>query len=287
MLDRLKRRALRLAYLALDRLFKPLDDRLERACRNLDLIPPAAYRYGGQASLAEYAHTAGVISGIIAAHVPRPTTQGLQVIDFGCGTGKLIPAALSHVDLEAGGRIVGLDLDRKALDFCRAHYPAGACSFEQLEAQNKFYNPHGVDPGSESWDLADGSFDLALALSVFTHLREPDARHYMKILSRKLRPHGTAIFTFFILDESYDPARLTGTRWDFDLELSGEDWRTSSQFDVPEAQIGVTTRGLNALAEAAEMSIERVYPGFWKGGAGAFLQDIVVLRRSAREAIDR
>lgn len=94
-----------------------------------------------------------------------------SLLDFGCGCGRVVrhwarlPVAVH-----------GCDLNPRLVGWCRDHLPFGTFAVNRLQP------PLGC---------ADGSFGLVYALSVFTHMGEPDQRAWMAELHRVLRPGGT------------------------------------------------------------------------------------------------
>ena len=80
----------------------------------------------------------------------------------------------------AGARIVGIDIDSGAIEWCQARIP-------QME-----FATCRVDPPTA---FADESFDLIYAYSVLTHLRREDARAWMGEMYRLLLPGGHFAFT--------------------------------------------------------------------------------------------
>lgn len=264
-------------------IFRIFDNRATRAFSYLRFIPPAEFRFGGQQSLVEYAYTAGLFSGLIATHTSFKDNLHnvkINVLDFGCGTGKLTTSVLPFV--HSGGRMIGIDLGKREIAFCRSYYPSDICSFYRVPAMNLFYNPDGKPQSEIDWHVSEGSTDVVLALSVFTHLNEEDAHYYMKKIDSILKTDGIAILTFFLLDKYYDIKYLKNSRWIFDVNYpKSTEWRSPGNIKVPEAQIGVTIKGLNSLIQNTNLSIEKIYQGTWKNVIGPFLQDIVILKEKA------
>ncbi len=127
--------------------------------------------------------------------------------------------------------------------------------------------------------LADASIDMALAFSLFTHLNQPDAAWYFREMARVIKPGGCALFTFFLLDDRYDRADHSGTRWDFDRTIDDQpEWHWTSYFKIPERQIAVTPAGVDHLM-GSDFTLEKVYAGWWTGHPAAFLQDTLIFRR--------
>lgn len=121
--------------------------------------------------------------GRLAAEHGRPF-EGADVLDFGCGCGRVA----RHVLAADGVRLVGTDLNPKLSAWCRANLPG------------RWLDNDPRPPLA----LADGSIDVVYALSVFTHLYDEGARAWLAELARVVRPGGLALLTVF--DAENDPA---------------------------------------------------------------------------------
>lgn len=261
-------------YRVFDYIFRRFDDRRLQIVDHLRLIPPARHRTGGQSALSEYGYSGGVMAAYIGEHL---AVTSPHVLDLGCGTGKLVTAVWPF--LGDSGHYTGLDIDGLAIDFDRRWYPADRCSFIHASVFNAHYNPRGMQLSAYKIPVAESSIDLALAFSLFTHLNQVDSSHYFREMGRVLKPGGVALFTFFLLDERYDPARFVNTRWHFDRTIPDQpDWYWTSWFKIPERQIAVTPRGVKLLM-GDDLELLKVYRGWWTGQPGAHLQDTLVFQR--------
>lgn len=277
------------AYTRLDAVYLPLDREQVLRTRNLRLIPAEPRRRGGKVSYAEWAHVAGVFQTLVGQQCGW--RDDLRVLDVGCGSGLLAIACEPFI---GRGRYTGIDVSASQIEFCRGHYPAATCEFLHLDTANPFYAPEqGAEP--QPWPLADASFDMVTALSVWTHFREQDARFYLAELARVLRPGGRALVTLFLLDEDYQRSlprtadqvsRFHGTpadRWVFDRPACGSSgWRCPAWAEVPEQAIGVDAAAWKALLAECKLELQQLMPGNWKERPGVFFQDVLVLGRTTR-----
>jgi SAM-dependent methyltransferase len=120
-------------------------------------------------------------------------TGGKRVLDFGCGSGKL----LRHFLKEAKEcEFIGCDIDEPSINWLQEHFTPPLTVFTC-----------GEEPGLP---LPDEHIDLALAMSVFTHLTEHWAGWLLEI-HRVLRPGGRLICTF--LGHGMSEA-IAGEPWD-------------------------------------------------------------------------
>jgi SAM-dependent methyltransferase len=109
----------------------------------------------------------------IGAHVDLETTR--DVLDFGCGCGRVTRYFKDHA-----GRVAGSDVNGDAVAWCRDNLP-----FARFET-------NGLAPPLA---FADESFDLVYGLSVFTHLTEDLQLAWRDELRRVLRPAGRLLIT--------------------------------------------------------------------------------------------
>src|SRR5262249_60948073 len=98
-----------------------------------------------------------------------PRIEGMSsILDSGCGCGRVIR---HWARLDA--RVAGSDLSGAAIDWCREHL-----AFARFET-------NGLSPPLA---FADAAFELAYALSVFTHLPEAIQHDWLDQLRRIVRP---------------------------------------------------------------------------------------------------
>ena len=98
--------------------------------------------------------------------------------------------------------------------------------FYWFNLQSGTYNPDGVLKADNlRFPAGDGTVDVIFAASVFTHLLETDALHYLREISRVLAARGVALLS--IHENAANGQRFSGTesRIDIDpgyfLELAG------------------------------------------------------------------
>jgi SAM-dependent methyltransferase len=126
------------------------------------------------------------------------------VLDFGCGCGRVARMLLQQ-NLRPK-RYVGLDLHAGMIRWCRENLGPHDPSFEF-----RHHDVHnvGLNPGSSEQMLPFGvephAFSMVNAISVFTHLLEPAAEHYLRETANALRPGGVLVSTWFVFDKSAFP----------------------------------------------------------------------------------
>jgi len=133
-------------------------------------------------------------------------SQGIQVLDIGCGCGRLAytlatDAALRELQIV----YTGMDVDRASIHWCeRSISPQNPrFTFYHADCYNASYNPRGtIAAANYRFPHANASFQLILLTSICTHVLEQDLRHYIDEVARLLAPGGVAYATFFFYDTS-------------------------------------------------------------------------------------
>src|SRR6185295_7314502 len=111
---------------------------------------------------------AGTFRALAAQH-GADVAAGLDVLDFGCGAGRIARWLAPEV-IAAGGSFTGSDLNPKLAGWCAANLPGT-------------YRANGLQPPLGN---ATDSLDLTYAHSVLTHLSEPTARAWLAEIARVL-----------------------------------------------------------------------------------------------------
>lgn len=182
------------------RLLDALPDLAERLL-NLSPLPPARLRarVGLTSSRREFKEVGRAGASALLAALDEAGYSNVthpRWVDFGCGSGRIG----RHLgELRNIRQLVGVDVDREAVEWCRRHLPGD-------------YAVIGERPPTA---MASHSADVICAVSVFTHMDEPAQRSWLQELHRLLRPGG-----FFVLT-SHSP-ELTWTRPDLTAEQHRE-----------------------------------------------------------------
>lgn len=207
---------------------------------------------------------------------------GLQpsysVLDVGCGIGRMARPLTGYL---SAGRYEGMDIVPVGIRWCQKNitprYPN--FHFTLADIRNTEYNPMGKVAASEyKFPYADASFDFAFLTSVFTHLVTADSGRYMAELSRVLRPGGSCVATFFLLNEESNRAVDAGrSSLLFRYSLDGC-WTTNKQ--IPESAIAYDELTMKEKMERNGFSIQSIHYGNWSGRSDYLsYQDMVILRK--------
>ncbi len=280
------RRILRILYSLFEHYYLIIDKSLVRRNNNLLLIPKFKFRKGGKSAYVEWGHVVGIFQTLISQNISD--NKSPKILDIGCGTGLL--AIASEPFVKSGGRYTGIDVMSRDINFCNKHYNKDYFEFIHHKVFNATYS---VDQNKANlpWEVQDGSIDLVLALSVWTHLNEIDAIYYFKEVNRVLKPGGRAIITFFSIEDDNQPSNFSGkgksdfhntsaSKWVFDQPVYGSDnWLTTKWAKIPEDAIGLTSKAITKLTEGTQLELLKITKGNWKGIPSIYFQDIIVFEK--------
>jgi ubiquinone/menaquinone biosynthesis C-methylase UbiE len=110
---------------------------------------------------------------------PEWSWEGRRVLDFGCGSGRLLRQFLDEARL---AEFHGSDIDEEVVSWTRSHLCPPIANVR-------------VNSGKPPLDYPDDHFDLVMALSVFTHIADGWSDWLLEI-RRVLKPGGLLIATF-------------------------------------------------------------------------------------------
>ncbi|WP_448192681.1 class I SAM-dependent methyltransferase [Azospirillum sp. sgz301742] len=199
------------------------------------------------------------------------------VLDVGCGVGRIAVPLTQYLAPE--GQYVGFDVGAAGVAWCREHVTPlhPRFTFLHLDLFHPLYNPSGTLISTQlPWPVPDGSIDVVFLTSVFTHLRADETRHYLREMTRVLKPSGRCLGTWFLLDEPRMPEGA-------DYRLSFAEGADGAFYDtltgVPTAAVAYRTDWL--LTELEHAGLEAmILPGHWRTAENAVsYQDMTILRR--------
>lgn len=104
--------------------------------------------------------------------------DGMRLLDFGCGSGRLA-SALAREAMRID--YYGIEVDQRLLDFAKS----------KASGHFRFATSHAL-----TIPAPDASADMVCAFSVFTHLRQSETYLYLEDIRRVLRPGGKLVFSF-------------------------------------------------------------------------------------------
>jgi SAM-dependent methyltransferase len=221
-------------------------------------------------------------------------TPSSDVLDMGCGPGRVAAPLTRFLQPAHGGSYEGFDVMPKSIKWCQKaitpKYPS--FRFQLADLHNAQYNPKGSQRAdSYVFPYDDESFDVALAASLFTHLQPFEGQRYIEEAYRVLRPGGRLFSTWFLLNDNAKEMLRTSRSHasrdavKLDHEYTDEQGnRFRSAFaEAPEHMIAIDEQLVRDQHERAGLEVTEVRYGSWPAGPGGKWpgQDMIISRRPA------
>lgn len=203
-----------------------------------------------------------------------------RLLDAGCGYGRL---AIGLLSTDFKGSYLGFDILKKQIGWCAETLTSAfpAYQFRHLNVRNDRYNPNGdIDAKAVRFPAKSATRDACALFSVFTHMYEPDVRHYLDEIRRVLRPGGIAVTTWLVFDEARLSA-ATSDRAAYPLVHVLEPRIRYSDPSDPLRAIGFEESFVREMVQEAGLDVQTIARGTWTGEPGADFQDLVIIRKPA------
>ena len=182
--------------------------------KNVVPIPPEGLLWSvGGSSLELFFVVGDAWWQVMARHLAPEST----VVDIGCGCGRAARVLLPHPSVR---KYVGFDVIPESIAWCNTFIQplfGDRASFIHYDLYSAEYNPRADMRASDlRFPCDDLSVDMVVAASVFTHLLESDARHYLREIGRVLTTRGRALLS--IHNAVPEGVRFTGTETRIDID---------------------------------------------------------------------
>lgn len=248
-----------------------LADALDAALGRRDpLVPPRRWQFVGNS---DFRQTGEEFRGYFRRFAGLSSQD--RVLDIGCGIGRMARVLVDEL-APPRGSYDGFDVVEEAIAWCREHYRGTPVPFRftHVDLSHSGYNPRGAG-SSETFRFpyGDDSFDLAIAVSLFTHLLDGAAEHYISEAARVLAPGGRLFMTWFVLDEERPP--VPGRAMASFQSTDGAALVVDPA--QPEHAAGYPVSWIRGCLERHGLELREPYQqGTWTGRAGLTSQDILV-----------
>ncbi len=213
------------------------------------------------------------------------------VIEIGCGIGK-DAMALTGI-LGETGRYLGIDIIKMSIEWCQENITPKHPNFTfvHYDVKDELHNPLGTEDVSVCRiPVADGSVDIIILHSVFTHLLEDGISIYLREFSRVLKPESGRVYaSCFVVDEDIRPQILGSPRTEYSLEFAHPfgDGCWINALSCPLGAVAYSMDKIKQLVAAAGLEFDRpLVRGNWSGcfpGIPGSQQDEILLRRGSTQ----
>jgi SAM-dependent methyltransferase len=151
--------------------------------------PRLRLRVHGNSSLSDFIATGKTIASNVSGILQAENFMPGEVLDFGCGCGRVI----TYLHGPFPAEYTGVDVDSEVIEWSK---------------RNVRFAKFAVGPPLPPLPFADGAFDLIFTISVFSHLDEHHCGLWAKELTRLLSPSGLLLIT--TIGRPYFPPEMAG-----------------------------------------------------------------------------
>jgi cyclopropane fatty-acyl-phospholipid synthase-like methyltransferase len=196
------------------------------------------------------------------------------VLDLGCGCGALALQLRGYLLPERGGEYIGVDIHQPSIRWCQRALAGPGFTFVWFNAYSAAFNPSGERAFDYQAALAPFQpVNVAVAKSLFTHLRPETCLAYLQAVRRVLAPEGAFLFSAFTYASESD---LASAEIAFRF---GEGCFRHAYAQRVESAVAFDERWLKDALSEAGFALDAFYPGAWRAsGDGLSFQDIFVAR---------
>jgi SAM-dependent methyltransferase len=260
--------SLRAARTAGYRLLDPFDWLVRRVSGGEELPPLSLRRHAGPVKVFS-SSTEALLELLLGKGLLHPDST---LLDLGCGPGA-VPLRLTRerVALRA---YIGIDVHERSILWCRRRFARHAAfRFELAEVRSPYGRAGLRDPRDYRFPVNDAAADLVLAKSLFTHLLEDTARHYLSEGRRCMARTGTGVLTAFVFDGQSGGGPPTFPHHGAD---PGIRWHRRAH---PHAAVAYDRHLFEEMLSGAGLEISEMLPGFWPGTSRVICgQDTYIVR---------
>lgn len=223
---------------------------------------------------------------LMREHVGLKPTD--RVLDVGCGIGRVAKPLTKFLSSE--GSYVGVDIVERSVKWMQSAYGSRHPNFAfyHLDVHNSAYNPTGKYAADtvEFPFPGEAQFDVVFLFSVFTHMYPQHIHHYLKLISRQLKPDGRLFASMFVNDEFAQSQQAktleTGEKLAKRVFRQKTDDYYAPGKTNPEFAVAFDLEQLDRLFAGTGLRIRQPFVfGNWcnRPGATNFYQDVVIATR--------
>lgn len=203
-----------------------------------------------------------------------------KVLDVGCGVGRLAYSLAYYLNSQGGYE--GFDIAQKLIQWAQSEITSRYTNFnfKVVNIYNQMYNPKGnVKTLDFVFPHPNKSFELVFLISVLTHLRAKEVRHYLDEIARVLKPGGRCLCTCFLLNAESEGAIAKG-RGAHKMVHQLEECFTSNP-QMPESAIGYKEPLLLGWMRERGLNVVGKYYGQWCArNQFTSYQDFLILQKN-------
>lgn len=205
------------------------------------------------------------------------TLDSKRILEIGCGSGRNALALVTYDVIYHG-----IDIHKPYISWCIDNIASQNPNFhfQHADIYNGFYNTGAEARATDfRFPFPDASFDLIFLTSVFTHMLEADAIHYISEISRLLVRDGAVYATFFLINDESNALVAAGKSNQNMQPFAGRSKAVLRH--SPEAAIGLDEAAILDAMKRSRLDAKPPAYGSWCGRAVHFdYQDVIFAVRS-------
>lgn len=252
-----------------------LKDVLDRITgKRTGVLPPTRLLFDGSPTLDDYLQGGEIfMKHFLALLKPK---SDYTILDIGSGIGRHTLPLTKYLNKK--GAYEGFEIVKAGVKWCNSNITSRFPNFrfKLVDIHNGSYNPKGkVMPEKFVFPYPDNTFDVVLALSVFTHMTPPGVRHYLKEVNRVLKPGGRSFLTYFLLNKESTGLLNSESNTQKFMKTKSGYWTTNKE--LPELAIAYEESSVRKYYADSKLKITKIAYGSWCGRKKYLdYQDIVI-----------
>ena len=204
---------------------------------------------------------------------------GGKILEIGCGVGRMARPLTKYLTT---GTYDGIDIVPKGISWCRKNISARFPNFKfhLADIHNLAYNPGGrLQALQYKFPFPKNTFDSVALTSVFSHMLTAEMEHYLRETARCLQPNGTALITFFLLNQESKDFIDRGLSA-LTFRFSRDGCKVNDDL-VPEYAVAYEEETILRLCTQLALTVESLHYGLWCGRPQYLsYQDMLVVRKA-------
>lgn len=240
------------------------------------MTPPVRWMYDGSRDPSSYKQAGDEFFGHLLRYCDLKPSD--RVLDVGSGIGRqAIPLTRF---LGASGSYEGFDIVPIGPAWCTktitSKYPN--FRFQRANVFNSLYNRKGeVMPSEYRFPFPEASFDLAIGVSLFTHMLPDGLENYLGEMSRILKDGGKCVATFLFVNAESLALQEQGRS---SLRFKYDHGRVRTAAETAEGAVFYDEDYIRELLVKNDLALAHpILYGSWCGRTADTYQDIVVARK--------
>lgn len=203
-----------------------------------------------------------------------------KILDIGCGCGRIAIHFLNYLNEQ--GQYIGIDSNKTLLSYCEDNISTinNRFQFKLIDAYNGVYSRDGKLKCEDIvFPIEDGTVDIVIMWSVFTHMYLVDIDAYLKEIRRVLKKGGLSISSFNLYNK-YISNQIKMEKAYLDIKYRINEDSYSLDKETPENGFAHNEEIVKELYWKNEFIIREIKYGFWssKESVGEF-HDCIIAQR--------